>query len=421
MELLEAYKKAISIKPDYAEAYYNTGNALTDKRKVEEALISYKSRIDQADYAEAYYNIGIALNGVEINKPDKDLQKLINIILDQKKTARPKDIAKAAISLLKFEPLLQKHLRIINDEGLIQKPLDIISDLSKLPLLLKLMCENCPLPDLEVEGLFKKLRFTILLSILDFKDASSELLRFQSSLALQCFTNEYIYNQSEEEGKVIQTLEKIVKNKLENNEQPSPQIILSLASYKALDQYEWCNALVITDTIREVFFRQIEGPKENLKSYIPVLEEITDNVSSKVRDQYEENPYPRWVNLSLPPSPVSLRKMVSLQGLKLHSNKIEQIENPNILIAGCGTGQHSITTAAVFEGSKVLAIDLSLSSLAYAKLKTDELALNNIDYMQADILDLGKLRQNFDIIESAGVLHHMENPMAWLEGFDRLS
>ena len=32
--------------------------------------------------------------------------------------------------------------------------------------------------------------------------------------------------------------------------------------------------------------------------------------------------------------------------------------------------------------------------------------------MQADILDLGKLNKQFDIIESAGVLHHMENPMA---------
>ena len=33
-------------------------------------------------------------------------------------------------------------------------------------------------------------------------------------------------------------------------------------------------------------------------------------------------------------------------------------------------------------------------------------------YMQADILDLGKLNKQFDIIESAGVLHHMDNPMA---------
>ena len=41
--------------------------------------------------------------------------------------------------------------------------------------------------------------------------------------------------------------------------------------------------------------------------------------------------------------------------------------------------------------------------------------------MQADILDLGKLKKQFDIIESAGVLHHMKDPMAgWQVLTDRL-
>ena len=31
--------------------------------------------------------------------------------------------------------------------------------------------------------------------------------------------------------------------------------------------------------------------------------------------------------------------------------------------------------------------------------------------MQADILDLGKFNKQFDIIESLGVLHHMDNPI----------
>ena len=31
--------------------------------------------------------------------------------------------------------------------------------------------------------------------------------------------------------------------------------------------------------------------------------------------------------------------------------------------------------------------------------------------MQADILDLGKLARQFDIIECAGVLHHMDDPI----------
>ena len=89
-----------------------------------------------------------------------------------------------------------------------------------------------------------------------------------------------------------------------------------------------------------------------------------------------------------------------------------ETEQPEILYAGCGTGQHSIETAVRFKSSKVLAVDLSLSSLAYAKRKTKELGIESINYLQADILDLGQLNKQFDIIESAGVLHHMGNPKA---------
>ena len=32
--------------------------------------------------------------------------------------------------------------------------------------------------------------------------------------------------------------------------------------------------------------------------------------------------------------------------------------------------------------------------------------------MQADILDLGKLNRQFDIVESTGVIHHMDDPLA---------
>jgi SAM-dependent methyltransferase len=49
----------------------------------------------------------------------------------------------------------------------------------------------------------------------------------------------------------------------------------------------------------------------------------------------------------------------------------------------------------------------SLSSISYAKRKTQELGITNIEYAQADIL---KLR--FDIIESVGVLHHLADPIA---------
>jgi len=172
--------------------------------------------------------------------------------------------------------------------------------------------------------------------------------------------------------------------------------------------------LAVKDNIKEVFTRQVEEPnhEEKLKKQIPALVEIADNVSSQVRAQYEESPYPRWVNLGVPLKPLTISNLVDQIKLKLHENSITFIEKPDILIAGCGTGQHSIGTAKRFKSSKILAIDLSLSSLAYAKRKTSELSIDNIEYIQADILDLGQLNKQFDIIESAGVLHHMNNPMA---------
>jgi ubiquinone/menaquinone biosynthesis C-methylase UbiE len=39
------------------------------------------------------------------------------------------------------------------------------------------------------------------------------------------------------------------------------------------------------------------------------------------------------------------------------------------LIAGCGTGQQSIQTAQTIPDAKILAVDLSAASLAYAKRK----------------------------------------------------
>ena len=50
--------------------------------------------------------------------------------------------------------------------------------------------------------------------------------------------------------------------------------------------------------------------------------------------------------------------------------------------------------------------------MAYAKRKTEELGFQNIDYMQADILDIGQLGRKFDVIKCSGVLHHMDEPMA---------
>jgi ubiquinone/menaquinone biosynthesis C-methylase UbiE len=155
---------------------------------------------------------------------------------------------------------------------------------------------------------------------------------------------------------------------------------------------------------------QINEPRieKKLSKSIITLGKIKDSVSKKVRDQYEDNPYPRWryTYLNIPASSTGIINSL-IKPNKIEINK--KFDNPKVLIAGCGTGKQ-VLLAKGYKNSKILAVDLSIRSLAYAKRKVKELNLKNISFLHADILQLKKLKSKFDIIECAGVLHHMKNP-----------
>jgi SAM-dependent methyltransferase len=130
-----------------------------------------------------------------------------------------------------------------------------------------------------------------------------------------------------------------------------------------------------------------------------------------VQHQYEENPYPRWI-AAPPVEPTRLTDFLA-QDIGVTPVAWDDMARPiHILVAGCGTGAHSIDTARRFTHTQVLAIDMSRTSLAYARRKTRALGLTNIEYGQADILKLASLGRQFDVIEAAGVLHHLADPAA---------
>ena len=411
-EAVDSYGKAVSIDPSHADAFYNMGNALQMQGKAAEALESYnKAIVLKSDFSEVYYNMGNVLKGIRFNKPNHGMQEIITRLLNHKNYVRPRDISLAAISLLKFEPVIGLLTEKEPKKSLESSFKEIVLALSNLPLLLKLMSVS-PIIDLGLELALTQVRSNLLKTVSEI-NRDSDFLTLQSALALQCFTNEYIYNQTDADTKILKDLEVIVEKTLSLGEQPNSQFILCLASYKALNEYKWYDLLTINKDIEEVFIKQVKERKYEtlLKSGIPILGEVIDPISLKVKEQYEENPYPRWVNLELPFEPNEISEIVNSIKLRLFDNEIKKIQSPNILIAGCGTGQHSIGTAARFKNSRVLSIDLSLSSLAYAKRKTEEFGIENIEYVQGDILNLKKLNEQFDIIETAGVLHHMEEPM----------
>ncbi len=61
-EALASYDRALTVRPDFAEALYNRGNALHELKRFEEALASYDRALTvRPDYAEALFNRGLTL------------------------------------------------------------------------------------------------------------------------------------------------------------------------------------------------------------------------------------------------------------------------------------------------------------------------------------------------------------------------
>ena len=406
-------RQAIALKPDYAEAHNNLGNTLKELGRFDESISSYARAINlKADFHNAYSNLGIALRNARFNKGDQNLYSILINLLTEKNFVRPRDVAGTMLSLLRLDNLIEDVL--LNTTGFTDiKEVDrVITVLKHVPILHQLM-RICPLPDLQLEALFVSMR-RVLLAGLGQIEASPEIIYFLSTLSLHCFTNEYVYFETEEEAELISVLEAAIAESIAQTSQPTITETLILATYRRLHQYDWSEKLQALDQLPEVKVRLVEEPlaERVIAQHIPALSEVDDEASRKVREQYEENPYPRWVKLGVALKPKSVAEVCNEAKLQLHSENIKSVLSPSILIGGCGTGQHSIETASRFANCKVTAVDLSRASLAYAQRKTSELGIISIEYLQADILNLGELGQEFDIIESAGALHHMDDPMA---------
>ena len=409
-EAIASYTKAILVKPDYAEAYNNLGNSLKKLDRTEEAIANYNKAISLNSGKKGFWkNLSFSIVNYSFDFYDEQTANNLLQVLNYKTLVRPSSLIKPILSLLRCHPKMKKIYQILSSNNIDKLFEEICNELIEINLFHKFI-ELCPIPNFKVEHLLKKLRKNLLLNANIIVNKKS-VLNFQIALALHCFINEFIFEETEEEISAITILEKNIENSFANKKL-DPYKIACLASYRPLYKYTWSHNILIPKGLEVLFKRQVSEvlAEKLIRINIPCLKDIKDKTSTKVQRQYEENPYPRWLYTQINIKPVSIPDLVKQLQLRLNIEHSFS-KNPDILIAGCGTGQHSISTASFFSNSKVLAIDLSLSSLSYAMRKTKELGINNIEYKQADILDLATLNKQFDIVESVGVLHHMSDPM----------
>ncbi|MBA1338689.1 MAG: SAM-dependent methyltransferase/putative Zn-dependent protease [Pelagibacterales bacterium] len=412
----EIFKKIIKLNPKHALSLNNLGMIYAEMGKFSHAISFLKNAIIiNPNLTNTVNNLCILIRSLtpkNFNEEEQKNFKELFLILFKRNDIDHFDIFLNAKNILFYD---KKYKKIL--EGKIMQPFlksEIIANLIKENLFL-LMMQKSLIVDEILENLLIKIRKEILtICNNNFSGDIYDKLDFIISLAQQCYLNEYVYIQTESEVRKIQ----ILKEKLEKSKTVNELDVAVLGCYISLSSCKKLQNKLIKYKSKNLLFNdlikmQIRDPdkEKQLKITIKSLNKIDNQVSKKVQNQYEENPYPRWRYLYSN----NRKSFLLLMQNQIKPNKIkiiasDKFKKPNVLVAGCGTGRH-LFIVDNYSNAKILGVDLSLTSLAYAKRKVDERGLKNIEFLQSDILDLKKLKRKFDVIESVGVLHHMKEPL----------
>jgi tetratricopeptide (TPR) repeat protein/SAM-dependent methyltransferase len=400
---IAAYRKAVEVEPRYAPGWYNLGLAL---RRVgdEDGSMAALRRATQAgaDFAPAWQAFADAFAKARFLAWDAQAaQDVTRTLLHP--AIDPGPLAEAAASLLVLDPAFAPIFRDV-------RAADAMPQGLAHPMLLALI-ENAIVPDPAFEAFLCTLRRRLLEDWTSGKlTATAQAIDLACALAQQCFLNEYAWPESAAEAAEVARLVDGLRSA------PGALEVALAAAYRPLAALPGlARPAGAGEPFERLWLRQVEEPAEErrLRDGIEALTPIDDDVSRAVQRQYEENPYPRWhrVPASLA-SPFPLRRALRELLPHVDPSRLRVAESPDILIAGCGSGYQAAITALRNPGARILALDLSRTSLAYAMRRCRELRIGHVRFRQADILRLGALPERFDLIECAGVLHHLRDPLA---------
>jgi SAM-dependent methyltransferase len=440
-EAERCYRQLLAALPLHAEAHSRLGAVLMRQGKMAEAI----SHIEQAlslrsDMFEAYANlcqaymwtgqrdraIEAACRALELRETPQSKAMfaqcvgLVRFAADNGRYrkfvlralvegwVRPRELAGVSISLIKLNPAIKGAIAKADAAWPARLPPGellgdaVMSALAQDELLCRLL-ECDPVTDVGLERLLTNVRYAMLKAAND-ESASDPLVAFYCSVARQCFINEYVFATTDDEAAEARSLQTALDEKLSAGALYSPLWPIAVGAYYPLHTLQNAQALLdrpASPSLAALLAQQVTEPAEEqrIAATIPALTEIGGEVSRAVRQQYEENPYPRWTKLGPPAQPVILFSLPTQQ-------------LGDALIAGCGTGLSTVEFARHARSARILAVDLSLASLSYAKRMADRAGLTNIEFAQADIMELGTLGRQFDFIDASGVLHHLADPWA---------
>ena len=427
-------RRALSIAPESEAIVYELAIVLLLRHKAPEALQLVTRNLERMPTWPIKRAFASCVARIKFVAGDSPTRAALTVAINEA-WLMPYQLCRPALSLIMLDPRIAGCVRLVNERWPACVPKaallsgEVLTTLAADSLLHALLEATPVSTSIEFERFLTAARHALLETALSGQPpdpADIAALKFYAALARQCFINEYVFDCDDGEWAAATACRTRLLALLDNNAAVPPLLLLAVGAYFPLYTLPEPGRLLATgqpDAIDAVLRQQVREPLEEqaLRASVPSLTPITHGVSEKVRDQYEENPYPRWVKLPIHEPPRGFNDELRLLLPLARFTPLRDDSRPELLIAGCGTGCQSIATALRFRGVQVLAIDLSLSSICYALRKTREFGITNIEYGHADIMQLGAITHTFDIIEAGGVLHHLADPfLGWRTLLSRL-
>tara|TARA_B100000767_G_scaffold89104_1_gene85644 strand:+ start:1218 stop:3365 length:2148 start_codon:yes stop_codon:yes gene_type:complete len=391
-------------------------------------VILLKQYNDDFYYAEDIFCVSLQHLKEELFLDNNsDVLEALNILLDQ-----DKDLLSLRKGFFKFIFYDAQTKNIIWSDRVIEIALasdpSILSDKAFIKyftseIVIKFL-KNDVVTSVYLESIFMKSREYFLQLAVDIDESVKDYSKyfpqdniheFLCALSIQCDFNGYLWDISKSELENITIIKEKILDQIKNNKLPDEYILTVYSCYsnlgneKVISDFILANKDHYSNYFQLVVKIHILDSIELIKNseYIKKVGSVDNKTSLSVQNLYEDYPYPRWRGDLNVPSENNLYYQYEDKTLNAIFKNRDHLD---ILIAGCGTGKEACSMAKGFPNSKITAIDLSLSSLAYAKKKIDQLNIKNIELIQLDILNLGTLNKKFDLINSNGVIHHMDNP-----------
>jgi SAM-dependent methyltransferase len=415
-DALTHYRKAVKIEPGHWAALHQLASLLLERGEANEALEYAKRALTWKD-SDAGRALFTDCVRSATSFPGDPVFRALLIRAISEPWARPVELAPAAVAVIKSQPVVASAVTLAAASWPRRlAPAQCGHAIAALAAddLARVLLDATPVPDAGLERLLTSVRTVLLDAAVNAQsDVSAEMISFAASLARQCFLNDYVFDVAPVERQALAMLRGKTEAALTGRAPVFGIHIIAIATFMPLHMLDREHGLLARkwqDAVTALIAEQVSEPRQEarLRNAMPHLTGISNDVSLKVREQYEENPYPRWTKIAAIQAEKGLVAALCAEFPAAPLDGVAEPTTPGILIAGCGSGQQPVTEAKRFPQAHILAIDLSLASLAYAQRKSAGLS---IEYAQADIVELGSLNRRFDAIEASGVLHHLADPM----------